>query len=128
MKTTFHSDNGKPCFQCRGTIFTYHCDDAVSLVDTVCVSCNARDLFTARQTPKSPSQASAAHRGEITLTKPVFNFYFADEPQRTVIADRAWLANALRAYRKQSARYNLKRVGMHFYTVTCGSAIAVIST
>ena len=62
MKTTFYSDNGKPCFQCKGTIFAYHCDDAVSLVDTVCIACNTRDLFTTQRTPGSPSEASAAHR------------------------------------------------------------------
>jgi hypothetical protein len=62
MQTTFHSDNGKPCFKCRGTIFTYHCDDAVSLVDAICVSCNTRDLFAAQQTPVTAAQASAAHR------------------------------------------------------------------
>jgi hypothetical protein len=126
MKTTFHSDNGKPCYRCGGTIFTYHCDDAVSLIDTLCISCHARDVFTAKRTPTTPAQASAAHRGE--TIKPVFNFYFADEPQRAVVADRAWLANALRAYRKHPGRYDLKRLGLHWYTVTHGSAIGVIST
>jgi hypothetical protein len=62
--------------------------------------------------------------------KPVFNFYFADEPQFATIADRAWLANALRSYRKQSARYDLRKLGAHWYTVQVrgGDAIAVIST
>jgi len=62
MKALFYSDNGKPCFKCRGTIFAYHCDDAVSLVDTVCISCQTRDLFTTQSPINSPSEASAAHR------------------------------------------------------------------
>src|SRR4051812_10439870 len=62
MRSTFHSDNGAACYRCSGTIYTYHCDDAVSLVDTVCISCNARDVFTTSATPSTPPEASAAHR------------------------------------------------------------------
>jgi hypothetical protein len=67
-------------------------------------------------------------QGKTPMTKPVFNFYFADEPQFATIANRAWLANALRAYRKHSTRYQLKRLGLHRYTVQCGMSVAVIST
>lgn len=59
--------------------------------------------------------------------KPTFNFYFADEPQFATVADRAWLAHALRAYRKHSERYQLKRIGLHWYTVQHGDTVAVIS-
>ena len=59
--------------------------------------------------------------------KPTFNFYFADQPEFATVADRAWLANALRAYRKHPARYQLTRLGLHWYSVQCGSAVAVIS-
>jgi hypothetical protein len=61
-KTAFHSDNGAPCYRCTGTIFTYHCDDAVSLVDTVCISCRARDVFSVCPTPTTAAEMSAAHR------------------------------------------------------------------
>jgi hypothetical protein len=65
-----------------------------------------------------------------TKMKPTFNFYFADEPQYATIADRAWLANALRAYRKHANRYELRKLGTHWYTVRTrgGDAVAVIST
>jgi hypothetical protein len=59
--------------------------------------------------------------------KPILQFYFADEPQFAVNCDRAWLANALRAYRKHPKRYQLKRLGLHWYTVRCGDSVAVIS-
>lgn len=63
------------------------------------------------------------------MAKPVFNFYFSDEPQFAVVADRQWLANAMRAYRKHSSRYDFKRIGLHWYTVQVrnGDAVAVIS-
>jgi hypothetical protein len=61
------------------------------------------------------------------MAKPVFQFYFADEPQFAVNCDRAWLANALRAYRKHKARYHLVRYATHHYSVTCGDTIAVIA-
>lgn len=64
------------------------------------------------------------------MAKPIFQFYFADEPQYATNCDRAWLANALRAYRKHSDRYILTRIATHHFTVQNrgGAAIAVIST
>ncbi|WLA80305.1 hypothetical protein [Bradyrhizobium elkanii] len=63
------------------------------------------------------------------MAKPVFQFYFADEPQYATNCDRAWLANALRSYRKQSNRYEIIRIATHWYTVRVrgGSAVAVIT-
>lgn len=62
MRLDFHSDSGKPCYRCDGTVFTYTCDDAVSLVDTYCHSCHASDLFSSPITIECASQASFAHR------------------------------------------------------------------
>jgi hypothetical protein len=61
--------------------------------------------------------------------KPVYQFYFADEPQYATNCDRAWLANAMRAYRKHKDRYELTRIAAHHYTVRVrgGDAIAVIA-
>jgi hypothetical protein len=62
MKFTFYSDNGARCYKCGGTIHEYQCDDAVSLIDTVCISCGARNVIASDQTPTTPAEASAAHR------------------------------------------------------------------
>lgn len=62
-------------------------------------------------------------------------FYFADEPQYATTASRAWIANALRAYRNRengnAKRYTVKRHGLGRYTVQLnytGSPVAVIVT
>lgn len=65
MRTKFSSDNGARCHMCRGTIFEYHCDDLISLVETVCVSCRACNLFQTDKTPTTPAEASAAHRAAV---------------------------------------------------------------
>ena len=64
MRTQYHTDNGKPCWGCHGTIATYTLDSAVLLIDVQCLSCLRRDVFR----PKSPlaeqtaAAISAAHR------------------------------------------------------------------
>jgi hypothetical protein len=65
MRMMLYSDNGAPCFKCGGTIHAYHCDDAVSLIDTVCISCRARNVISVTKTPTTPAEVSAAHRSAI---------------------------------------------------------------
>ena len=63
-------------------------------------------------------------------------FYFADEPQFSTAASRAWIANYLRACRNSRGnfgmrRYQVKREGFGRYTVrlnTVDSPVAVIVT
>jgi hypothetical protein len=62
-------------------------------------------------------------------------FYFADEPQFSTTASRAWLANALRSYRNvqngNNKRYTVTRHSFGRYTVrlnTQDSPVAVIIT
>jgi hypothetical protein len=62
MRTTFSSDNGPPCHVCKGTIYEYICDDTVSLIDTVCISCRACNLISHTPTPTTAQEASAVHR------------------------------------------------------------------
>jgi hypothetical protein len=63
------------------------------------------------------------------MAKPIFNFYFADEPQYAVVESREWIANALRSYRKHANRYELHKLGTHHYSVQVrgSNAIAVIA-
>jgi hypothetical protein len=58
----FYSDNGAPCWACSGTIMEYRCDDSVSIVDAICVSCHAREPFYPDAPHRDPAALSAAHR------------------------------------------------------------------
>lgn len=65
MKTTFHTDNARPCWRCSGTIATYTVDDAVTLIDVYCHGCHARDAFVANDHEPpltTAAEISAAHR------------------------------------------------------------------
>lgn len=57
-----------------------------------------------------------------------FTFHFIDEPEYQTIASRAWLASALRAYRRHKDRYLLTRIAPHAYTVqtVLSTAVALI--
>lgn len=63
------------------------------------------------------------------MTKPSFLFYFADEPQFATVASRAWVANSLRAYRRQPGKFRVyrtaARVGAGCYTIHSVGSTAV---
>lgn len=56
-----------------------------------------------------------------------FRFWFLEEPDHATPVDRAWVAHALRAYRRQRGRYLLRRAGLHRYTIVHNNDVAVIS-
>lgn len=49
--------------------------------------------------------------------KPLFTFYFTDQPQFRAVDKRYVTAGMLRAYRAHPERYALKRLGLHRYSV-----------
>jgi len=64
MQTRYLSDNGAPCWKCKGTCFGYTIDSAVSYVAAWCASCGADNMFypPQRMVIDRASFASAAHR------------------------------------------------------------------
>ena len=54
--------------------------------------------------------------------KPFYTFHFIDQPQYKTGESRAYLANALRAFRKQSARYELTRLENGYLVQVRGTA------
>ena len=64
MKTQYHTDDAAPCWKCSGTIATYTVDDAVSLIDVLCVACHRTDVFRALTAKplECAADVSAAHR------------------------------------------------------------------
>ena len=56
--------------------------------------------------------------------KPHFTFYFADEPQFATSSARYVTAYLLRSYRRHPERYELRRLGLHHYSVRCIGADA----
>lgn len=61
-RVQYHSDIGKPCFRCEGTIFTYYVDDDIPEVESFCQSCHAHKTFRVTMLISSASEASHAHR------------------------------------------------------------------
>ena len=60
--------------------------------------------------------------------KPVFAFYFADEPQYAAHDARGRLAHMLKCYRAAPERYSVRKAGLHAYEITLrgSSAVAII--
>jgi hypothetical protein len=66
MKTRFYTDNGAPCWGCKGTIYGYTVDDAVTYVSAHCLACGRDNMFNPpKSTPlDTAAKISAAHRKE----------------------------------------------------------------
>lgn len=61
------------------------------------------------------------------MAKSAWTFGFTDEPMYRVPESRAYLANALRAYRRHPERYSLARVaGGYIVKVRGSKAVALI--
>lgn len=53
----------------------------------------------------------------VRAAKPVFRFYFIDEPQYGCTDERSHTAHLLRSYRRNRASYEFRRVGLHCFEV-----------
>lgn len=65
---------------------------------------------------------------QLELLKPRFQFYFADEPQFATYDKRGRIAHMLKNYRAHPEMYELRRHGLHHYSVRVvgSTAVAVI--
>ena len=68
----------------------------------------------------------SARQDALEPRKPAFWFYFIDEPQYGTPEKRGKLAHMLKCYRAAPDRYSVRKVGLHRYLITCGSAVACI--
>ena len=69
-----------------------------------------------------------ARQDALESQKPVFVFYFADEPQYAAQDARGRLAHMLKCYRAAPDRYSVRKAGLHHYVVTMphSTATAII--
>ena len=69
-----------------------------------------------------------ARQDALEPRKPVFVFYFADEPQYAAQDARGRLAHLLKCYRAAPERYSVRKAGLHAYEITMrgSSAVAII--
>jgi hypothetical protein len=72
---------------------------------------------------------SSKKQDEIEKTKPVFQFWFIDEPQFASTDRRGRFAHMIKCYRAQPLIYSIKKVGLHAYEVRIrnSSAVAMIA-
>jgi hypothetical protein len=61
---------------------------------------------------------SNARQDALEPYKPVFVFYFADEPQYAAPEKRGRIAHLLKCYRAAPERYSVRKAGLHRYLVT----------
>ena len=67
----------------------------------------------------------SARQDALEPQKPVFVFYFADEPQYAANDKRGRLAHLLKCYRAAPERYLVRKLGVHAYEITMRGANSV---
>jgi len=61
---------------------------------------------------------SNARQNALEPHKPVFVFFFADEPQYAAPEKRGRIAHLLKCYRAAPERYSVRKAGLHSYVVS----------